>query len=104
MITATWLTKNGILFYHVPNGGFRRKEEAAKFKAMGVKPGVPDLHIPIPRKGYHGLFLELKRVSGGTLSKVQSYWLSELEKQGYAVYVAKGANDLIDYVKNYLGV
>jgi hypothetical protein len=104
IIAATWLTKNNILFYHVPNGGFRKHHEALKFKAMGVKAGVPDLCIPIPRSSYHGLYIELKRVSGGMLSDAQSYWLAELEKQGYACYVAKGANDLIDYVKNYLGV
>lgn len=31
------------MLYHVPNGGKRNPAEAARFKAMGVKAGVPDL-------------------------------------------------------------
>ncbi len=102
MVAATWLTKNNILFYHVPNGGYRRAEEAAKFKAMGVKAGVPDLCIPIARGSHHGLYIELKRVCGGTLSEAQKFWMAELRKQGYDCYEAKGAQDLINYVQNYL--
>lgn len=30
---------------HIPNGGFRNKLEASKFKKMGVRPGVPDFLI-----------------------------------------------------------
>jgi hypothetical protein len=104
MVAATWLTKNDILFYHVPNGGYRKAQEASKFKAMGVKAGVPDLVIPIARKGHHGLYIELKRVSGGTLSDAQKFWMEKLREQGYDCYEAKGAQDLINYVKNYLGV
>ena len=100
---AVWMTNQNIIFYHVPNGGYRDYREAAKFKRMGVKPGVPDICIPIARKGFHGLYIELKRVSGGSLSETQRFWLEELKKQGYDVFIAKGANELINYVKNYLG-
>lgn len=103
-----WLTNKNIPFYHIPNGGFRRLEEAVKFKRLGVRPGVPDICIPVARdmdgKSYHGLYIELKRVSGGTLSDAQRYWLEELAKQGYATHVAKGADALIDYVRKYLGM
>ena len=34
--------------FHVPNGGFRNRHEAARFKAMGVRSGVPDLLLLIP--------------------------------------------------------
>lgn len=37
------------LLFHVPNGGKRSKVEAARFKAMGVQAGVPDLFLPVPR-------------------------------------------------------
>ena len=30
-------------YCHVPNGGSRKVREMAKFKAMGLKPGTPDL-------------------------------------------------------------
>jgi hypothetical protein len=32
-----------VLWWHTPNGGLRNVREAAKFKAMGVLPGVADL-------------------------------------------------------------
>ena len=43
------------LLYHVPNGGSRNKAEAGRFKAEGVKAGVPDLCLPVPRGEFHGL-------------------------------------------------
>lgn len=38
------------LLYHIPNGGSRRKSEAGRFKAEGVKAGVPDLFLPAARE------------------------------------------------------
>lgn len=37
-----------VLFFHVPNGGFRNVIEAARLKAMGVMPGVADLIFVMP--------------------------------------------------------
>ena len=47
--------------FHIPNGGYRNKAEAAHLKAQGVRPGVPDLCVPVARHGYHGLYIEMKR-------------------------------------------
>lgn len=102
IVIATWLAKNNILFYHIPNGGRRNLLEAIKFKRMGVQPGVPDVCIPLARKGYHGAYGELKRVKGGVVSEAQRYWLAELAKAGYYVFVAKGADEFINCIKNYL--
>ena len=44
--------------YHTPNGGYRNVAEAAHFKRMGVRPGVPDLFLPYPCGGWSGLWLE----------------------------------------------
>jgi hypothetical protein len=104
MVAACWLDKHNILYYHCPNGGKRSYAEACKFKAMGVKAGVPDICIPIPRSSHHGLYIELKRQSGGVLSEAQKWWRDQLIKNGYAWYEAHGAQDLINHVKNYLGV
>lgn len=38
--------------FHVPNGGSRNKQEAVKFKQMGVKAGVSDLCLPYPKGSY----------------------------------------------------
>ena len=49
------------LLFHIPNGGKRTKVEAARLKAMGVVPGVPDLFLAIAGYGYYGLFIEVKK-------------------------------------------
>ena len=36
---ATWLTKNDIPFYHIPNGGRRTMREGVKFKRIGHSGG-----------------------------------------------------------------
>lgn len=41
--------------YHIPNGGKRYATTAKRLKAEGVKAGVPDLCLPVPRGAYHGL-------------------------------------------------
>jgi len=46
--------------YAVPNGGHRNKATAARLKAEGVKRGVADIHLPIQRGGFCGLWAECK--------------------------------------------
>ena len=41
------------LIYHVPNGGSRNTLEAANLKRQGVKAGVPDLCLPVPKNGLY---------------------------------------------------
>jgi hypothetical protein len=46
--------------FHVPNGGARSRIEAAIFKGIGVRTGVPDLVIPIANADHGALWIELK--------------------------------------------
>lgn len=78
------------LLFAIPNGGARSKAAAGKLKAEGVKPGVPDLCLPVARGGHHGLYLEMKRVKGGTLSPEQKQWHQALTEHGYHVALCKG--------------
>jgi hypothetical protein len=91
-----------VLFFSVPNGGWRNKVTAAKLKATGVRPGVPDLVIPEPRRGYHGLFIELKRSKGGQVSQYQKQWLASLRAKGYKAEVCAGADAAWDVITEYL--
>lgn len=99
-----WLVQKSIWHHHSPNGGYRNAVEAAKFKRMGTSPGFPDLIIPYIRKGYGGLFVELKRKEGGTLSAYQKEWRDFLIKEGYAWYEAKGFDEVKRIVCDYLDV
>lgn len=91
------------LLFHIPNGGARRKSEAARFKALGVKPGVPDLFLSVPRGEYHGLYIEMKRLRDGRVSKDQKTWIAALRAQGYRVEVCKGWKAAADVIREYLG-
>ena len=88
--------------FHIPNGGKRTKSEAARFKAEGVKPGVPDLFLPVARGPYHGLFVELKRQKGGTISPAQRRWGRALTVQGYLATVCYGWKDAAATIEDYL--
>ena len=89
------------LLFHIPNGGLRSKTEAKRMKSAGVKPGVPDLFLPVARAGYHGLFIELKRKKGGRLSEEQKQWIADLEGQGYMAVSAYGCEEACDIIKWY---
>lgn len=82
------------------NGGLRGKAEAARFKAEGVKAGVPDLCIPIARGGYHGLFIEMK-FGRNKPTDEQMKWLSTLERNGYMATVCWGAEEAISVIEQY---
>ncbi len=101
---ATWLDRNGIRFYAVPNGGWRSMTEAIKFKRCGVKAGVPDLCIPLPVEPYHGLYIELKRLSGSKTSEEQVEWLNFLQSKGYYAVVCKGFDEAKRVVEYYLSL
>ena len=90
------------LMFHIPNGGKRNAQEAARFKQMGVKAGVPDIFLPVPRGGFHGLWIELKAPKGKT-SAVQDAFLGELDKQGYKTAVCYGWEMAAKVLKEYLG-
>jgi hypothetical protein len=90
------------LLYHVPNGGSRNHLEARALKRGGVKPGVPDLCLPVARGGFHGLYIELKRVEGGRVTELQSGWMDSLLAQGYRVAVCKGWENAAALILEYL--
>ena len=90
------------MLYHIPNGGKRNKAEAARFKAEGVKAGVPDIHLPVARCGYHSLYIEVKRRHGNTTTENQDEWIAKLRAQGNAVEVAYGWEHASQIIESYL--
>lgn len=91
------------LLFAIPNGGHRNVIVAKKLKAEGVKPGVPDLFLAVPRGSWHGLFIELK-VEGGQVSELQQQWHVALMQQGYRVAVCYGSHDALGVLQQYLAL
>ncbi|RSF08820.1 VRR-NUC domain-containing protein [Achromobacter aegrifaciens] len=87
--------------FHVPNGGQRHAAVAAKLKGQGVKAGVPDLCLPVPRFGCPGLWIEMK-TADGRVSTTQKDWIGYLKGAGYRVEVCRSFDEaraaLLDYL------
>lgn len=89
------------MLFHIPNGGKRSKSEAVRFRAAGVRSGVPDLFLPCSRGGYHGLWIEMKTI-GGRVSREQEQWHKDLLEQGYICAVCYGAGAAIETIEKYM--
>lgn len=98
-VVVQWLELHGVLFCHVPNGGYRRPVEAAIFRGLGVRAGVPDFLIfdPPPMEPHRpGVALEMKRRVGGRVSESQRFWLEALGARGWYTAVCRGADEAIE--------
>jgi hypothetical protein len=87
--------------FAVPNGGYRGKREAGRLKAEGVKAGIPDIVVPIPRGGYGSLFIEMKR-PGGRISPAQKAMMSKLAAVGNRCVVCYSHQEAIGALCSYL--
>lgn len=90
------------LIYAIPNGGQRNAVVAAKLKAEGVTAGIPDLHIPVSRHGYHSLYIEMKNGKAGRLSEHQKECISRLQASGHKVAVCRTFDDFKNEIDAYL--
>ena len=89
------------LFYHIPNEGKRTMAQAMRMKGLGVKSGVPDLHLPVARGPYHGFWIEFK-TSKGTTSPTQKWWHAQLKEQCHQVVVCRTVEEAVEAVRGYL--
>lgn len=91
------------MLFHIPNGGSRNLIEAAHLKAQGVKPGVPDICLPVPSGRYTALYIELKRRKNGRVSDAQRGWIAALNRVGCRAVVCNGWDEARDAIEQYLG-
>lgn len=96
------------LLFAIPNFAGRLGRltaiHGAKLKREGRKKGVPDVMLPVPRGRYHGLFVEMKRVKGGSVSPEQRAWLAALQDQGYRAVRCLGWEQARAVITDYLGI
>ena len=89
---------------HIPNG-LISGQSIRYVKALGVRPGYPDLMIPISSFGYHGLFIELKRPESNKtrlLSNSQRRIIARLNERGYRTIVVNSLDEAIMEITAYM--
>lgn len=91
------------LLHHVKNETQEGAARVAVDKAMGVKRGVPDLCLPVPRGKYHGLYIEMKTETGRT-TRDQDWWGEKLLEQGYMWEVCHGWQAAVRTLEWYLNL
>ncbi len=91
----------GIPIYHIANEGKRTRYTGDLLKRMGMRKGVPDLCVPVPKGKYHGFYIEMKSHKGKPTNE-QISWLKCLKAQGYATAICYGASEAITLIEKYL--
>lgn len=93
--------------FAIPNGGVRggsqlqRIINGKKLKNEGVKSGVPDIFLPYPTKGYHGLFIEMK-VKPNKTSENQKKFINFLLRRNYLAIICYSHEEAIQATQKYL--
>lgn len=93
-----------VFAFAIPNGGQRNIRTAMNLKAEGVKRGVPDICLPVPKGKYHGLFIELKAGKNKPTPE-QIHYIDFLSAGGYKAVVCYGFDEarevILNYIRNY---
>lgn len=91
------------LMFHVPNEGKRSVYSGAELKRAGLKKGVPDVMLPVARKGYHGLAIEMKTGKNNPTEE-QKKWLTGLAGEGWLCYVCRGYEAAATVLGDYMDI
>ncbi|EKN4700378.1 VRR-NUC domain-containing protein [Yersinia ruckeri] len=91
----------GDYLIHIPNEGKRGPKAARDAKRLGLRKGVPDLFLALPRGGYAGLWIEMKALDGQSTVE-QFLWPRKLDNVGYVATTCFSFSHAKDTVVNYL--
>ena len=89
------------LLYAIPNGGLRSRVTGARMKREGVRAGVPDIFLAVPRGGHYGMYIEMKTETG-RVQPSQETMMSLLQAQGYKCCVCRGWDEARVAITQYL--
>ena len=103
------------LIFAVPNGAHLAKGQGSKLIKEGMRKGVPDMCLPVPRAPFHGLWIEMKRPAikdykgkiiqtAGTSTEFQKKYKLRLDSLGYKVCVCYGKDEAKIAVLEYYNV
>jgi hypothetical protein len=102
------------LLHAIPNAGLRGKRTRSKLLAEGLKAGVWDLFLPVPRAGFAGLYLETKiherrpTSDGGSrmvkthLTPEQRAFGDRVREQGFCTRVYRSLEEFEQIITDYL--
>ena len=92
------------LLFSVPNGGNRDRVTATILKAEGVKAGVCDIHLPVPKGGYASLFIELKATDAANKNGTPSQreFIKKAIEWGNYARICVGMGEAVDTLEKYL--
>lgn len=85
------------------NGVKLSATQACRAKQQGMLKGVCDLFLPVPKKGFNGLFLEMKSETG-RVTPEQSRFMRDVVDMGYDAHVCYSAKEAIAVIQGYYGV
>lgn len=89
--------------HHSPNGEKRDIRTGNKLKALGVKPGFPDLILPARAGDSPGLIIEMKSDTGRA-SDAQKEWIEHFKAQGWETAIARSSSEARTILCEYLGI
>lgn len=93
--------------FAIPNGAHLagdsrlRAIKMANLKKAGLRVGIPDLFLAVPKHVFPGLFIEIK-VEPNKPSAEQAKVIANLRGASYTVRVCYSADEAIQAIKNYL--
>ena len=90
------------IIYAVPNGSWCGAVQGRKLKDEGLTAGIPDLVIPMARRGHHALYIEMKNGKAGRLSEHQQEMIARLNREGNACTVCHSFDEFRAIVEDYL--
>lgn len=86
---------------HIANERRCSIQQGVLLKKLGVKRGVSDMFMAVPRGGYSGLWIELK-VGKGKPSKEQQEFLARMTLRGYMAACVWGYEGATEVIASYL--
>jgi hypothetical protein len=87
--------------FHIANERKTTPMQGALLKRMGVRAGVSDIFIGIGRRGYLGMFIEMKAGKNkATVSQLQ--FQEDMSNQGYYCVVCNGFDEAKAKIEDYL--
>ena len=69
---------------------------------MGVKAGVADIFLAYPENNKHGLWMEIKANNKSPVSPSQKKFLTNMDKLGFSIYIARSLDECKQSIINYL--